>query len=371
MISERFYRKNVRCGRSNEQSTARSPFSLGGEVAVSAAGEGVCTLIAVLLTLLTVGCDSQNAPADAESARTGDAVLKTEVERGPVKFTLEVSPKEPRLSDEPTLTLTIRSDAGVRVEKPPFGQAMGDFVIRDFHEPMSDVDDGAEVIRQVYALEPTRAGKLTIAPIAIRFHDERADGDQQEHTIQSEALTVEVSSIFGEDVPSLADLRPAADPVELPVNYVTNWLWIGVVAGALLAAAIVVWRIRSGRAVSERQLTPQELAQLELGQIVENRLAESDVKAFYVELTAVVRRYIERSTGVNAPEQTTEEFLRQIVDDAIFADEEQLRLKGFLEAADLVKFAAFEPQTSDIDSSIERARNFIQLQRETSPEAAA
>ena len=367
----RFFRQNRSCSRSSGHATAKSPLPPGGEVAVSAAGEGVHALIAVLLAVLVAGCDSTDAPADADPDSVENAVLKTEVERGPVKFTLEVSPKEPRLSDEPTLTLTIRSERGVRVEKPPFGQAMGDFVIRDFHEPVPDVDDGAEVIRQVYTLEPTRAGKLTIAPIAIRFHDERANGDQQEHTIESEALTVEVSSIFGEDVPSLANLRPAADPVELPVNHVTNWLWIGTVAGALIAAAMVVWRVRRGRAVSERQLTPQELAQLELGQIVENKLAESDVKAFYVELTAVVRRYIERSTGVNAPEQTTEEFLRQIVDDAIFADEEQLRLKGFLEAADLVKFAAFEPQASDIESSIERARMFIQLQRETSPEAAA
>ena len=370
-MPEILHRECLACRQLTRHTPAKSPLPLGGEVAVSAAGEGARAVVLVALAVLIAGCDSQNTPADADSVRTENSVVKTEVERGPVKFTLEVFPKEPRLSDEPTLTLTIRSEAGVRVEKPPFGQAMGDFVIRDFHEPVPDVDDGADVLQQVYTLEPTRAGKLTIAPIAIRFHDERANGDQQEHTIESEALTVEVSSIFGEDVPSLADLRPAADPVELPINYVTNWLWIGTVAGALVAAAMVVWRIRRGRAVSERQLTPQELAQRELGRIVEDKLAESDVKAFYVELTAVVRRYIERSTGVNAPELTTEEFLRQIVDYAIFADEEQLRLKGFLEAADLVKFAAFEPDASDIESSIERARMFIQLQRETSPEVAA
>ncbi len=324
-----------------------------------------------LVFILTAGCDRQADHLNADREVDASASLSTEVERGPVKVTVEVSPEKPRLSDEPRLTLTIRSEPGVRIEKPPFGQAMGDFVIRDFHEPVPDVDGGAEVIQQVYTLEPTRAGKLTIAPIVIRFHDERDNGDKQEHTIESEALTVEVSSIFGDDVPSLADLRPAADPVELPVNYASNWLWICAGIGALLVAAIVVWRIRRGRTLGERQLSPQELAELELGRIVENKLAESDVKAFYVELTAVVRRYIERSTGVNAPDLTTEEFLRQIVDDAIFADDEQVRLRSFLEAADLVKFAAFEPEASDIKSSIERARMFIQLQRETSPEFAA
>ena len=145
---------------------------------------------------------------------------------------------------------------------------------------------------------------------------------------------------------------------------------MGIVAVLVLAAAIA-WKVLKRGVVAEPQLSPQELAWLELEQIIERKLAESDVKAFYVELTGVVRRYIERSIGVNAPEQTTEEFLRQIVDDAIFADEEQLRLKGFLEAADLVKFAAFEPDAADIESSLERARMFIQLQRETSPEVAA
>lgn len=328
-------------------------------------------MLSLILTIVLAGCEISNEAVDVAVETTTGSSLRTEVERGPVKVTVEVFPEKPQLSDEPQLTLTIRCESGIRVEKPPFGQAMGDFVIRDFHEPVPDVVEGVEVIQQVYMLEPTRAGKLTIAPIAIHFHDERDNGDKQQHTIESEALTVEVSSIFGDDVPSLTDLRPAADPVELPVNYVVNWLWISAGAGALLAAAIVVWMIRHGRAVSERQLSPQELAELELGRIVENKLSESDVKAFYVELTAVVRRYIERSTGVNAPELTTEEFLRQIVDDAIFADEEQVRLRGFLEAADLVKFAAFEPEESDIDSSIQRARMFIQLQRETSPEVAA
>ena len=43
----------------------------------------------------------------------------------------------------------------------------------------------------------------------------------------------------------------------------------------------------------------------ELHQLSHSGLADSDVKRFYVELTAIVRRYIERTTGIRAPEQTT------------------------------------------------------------------
>ena len=327
----------------------------------------------VLLLTLSVsgmtGCDSHTATDKVNTEVVNSSVLRTEIERGPVKLTVEVSPEEPRLSDEPQLTLTIRSEPGVRIVKPPFGQAMGDFVIRDFHEPVADIDDGAEVIQQVYTLEPTRAGRLTIAPIAVHFQDERDGRDKQEHTIESEALIVKVSSVLVEDIPFLTDLKPAAAPIELPATYATDWIWAGVGIFALVVSGIVVGLIRRGRTVGERKLTPEELAQLELERIVDEKIAESNVKVFYVELTGVVRRYIERSTGVNAPDLTTEEFLRQIVDDALIADQDQVRLRGFLEAADLVKFAAFEPDTSDIDSSIERAKQFIQLQRDASSEA--
>jgi len=325
----------------------------------------------LMLLMLTVGCetlgDAGRTPTDTS---VGEAV-RCEVERGPVKFIVEVSPASPQLSDQPQLMLTIRAERGVRVEKPPFGEAVGDFLIRDFHEPMLEVDGETDVIRQVYTLEPTRAGKLTVAPIAVRFYDERDQGDGKPHTIESEALTVEVTTMLGDKAPTLADLRPLAGPVELPASGWFSWTGFLLLVGALAIAGAVVWRARRRRVASEPQLSPQELAWLELEQMVQRKLAESDVKAFYVELTGVVRRYIERSTGVQAPEQTTEEFLREIVDEAVFIDEDRQRLRDFLESADLVKFAAFRPAAADIEASFERAGEFIRLKRSAAKEVAA
>ena len=354
------------------QYSRRMPFGAGPRLR-SAAEPRLFSPQALVLVVLAIvcGCDATNSePAPDDTTN----VVRSEVERGPVKFTVEVSPEKPRLSDEPQLTLTIRSKPGVRIEKPPFGEALGDFLIRDFHEPVADIagEDGDEIIRQVYKLEPTRAGKLTVSPIAVRFHDERPDGDGKEHTIESEALTVEVSTVLGDEAPSLADLRPAAGPVELRAGSKFGWLWtLGTVA-VLAMAGIIVWKARKRRLIARPQLSPQELAWLELEQIIERKLAESDIKEFYVELTGVVRRYIERSTGVHAPEQTTEEFLREIIDADVFTNEDQQRLRDFLESADLVKFAAFEPDASDIETSFDRAKEFIQLQRgSTTQEVAA
>jgi len=317
------------------------------------------------LLVLAPGCrrrgDRAEGPRQAETK-----VARSEVKRGPVTVTVEVDPAKARLSDEPTLTLTLDHEQGVEVRKPPFGELLGDFVIRDFRQPLPQVAEGRQIVRQIYTLEPTRTGQLLIHPISVTFTDNRPDGDGKQHTIETEGLTIEVASVVGSELPSLAELQPAAGPVELPERGGAGVWWL--VAGLLLllsVAAAVGWWVwkRRRRAAEARLLSPQELAFLELEQLLQAGLAERDVKQYYVELTGVVRRYIERTTAIRAPEQTTEEFLHEISRGQTFAAEEGLRLKGFLESADLVKFAAHRPRKQDIEESFRRAKAFVGLAR--------
>ncbi|MCH2201785.1 MAG: LPXTG cell wall anchor domain-containing protein [Fuerstiella sp.] len=318
-----------------------------------------CLYILLSLTILA-GC---GAGEDKVSNQDNDAAdpVRTETVRGPVSLSVEVAPGVVRLSDEPTLTLTIKASPGVQITKPPFGASVGEFLIRDYHEPPPAVEVKDEVTRLIYKLEPTRAGTLTIAPIAVRFKDNRPNGDGEEYVVESEVLQVEVNTIVGEAAPSLEDLKPSLGPVELPSTGPSAWVWgiTALVSGAI--AGLVWWlRRRRRRAQLEPPLTAQQLARIELDQIIRQRLSEADVKEFYVEVTGVVRRYIERSTGIRAPEQTTEEFLHEILSKTVFSDDEQRRLQQFLESADLVKFAGYQPAREDMDSSIERAREFTQ-----------
>jgi hypothetical protein len=258
--------------------------------------------------------------------------------------------------------LTIEYEAGVQIEKPPFGASLGDFVVRDFHEPLPKTRNGREIVQQMYTLEPMQTGKLLIDPISVAFTDLRPNGDEKTHTITTEALSVDVSSIAGDKALSLADLRPSAGPLDLP-SHGSVVAWSIVVACAVLL--MIGWLTRRHfkriQAATEVVLSPEELARIELDKLAQSRLAETDVVQFYVELTAVVRRYIERTKGVRAPEQTTEEFLREISRANTFNREISERLRNFLESADLVKFAAHRPRPDDIEESFSRARIFIGL----------
>ncbi len=319
------------------------------------------------LVFLSVGCGGEGGKAGAEkgdgSIGAEDSIARSVIERGPVRFTVEIEPKNARLSDEPKLTLTIEAEEGVKVNKPPFGESIGAFIIRDYHEPLPEIQDGRRVIQQVYTLEPMGTGEFFIFPIPLTFKDERPTGDGKEHTLESEGLKIVVASALETAAPSLDDLRPPIGPLELPESPVSPVWWIAGGCGLLLAAGLIVFLLRrKGRpAPLKKMRTPQELAFLEFKRLLEQGLVDMDVKLFYVQLTGIVRRYIEGTTGIRAPEQTTEEFLRETSRADVFPEEERGRLKQFLEAADLVKFAAFQPGKQEIEMSFERAKAFIGL----------
>lgn len=317
-----------------------------------------------MLLVSLVGC----APLDPTEKTTVDAahkpkVAKTQIERGPVKVMVEVRPAPARLSDEPKLTLLIEHQQGVTVEKLPFGEAIGDFVIRDFHEPIPETKGDRQILRQVYTLEPTRSGTLRIDPVRVTFTDSRSDGDGKTHTVETEPVEVEITSVLESGASSLEDLQGMLGPQQLPPRRSNAYFWL--MASVLIAifTVAVVWIVRRRRQPDEeKQLTPQEMAYLELEKLLNENLGEADVKLFYVRLTGIVRHYIERTTNVHAPEQTTEEFLREIGDRNLFSRDDESRLKAFLESADIVKFAAHQPTAGDVEQAFERAKIFVGLE---------
>jgi hypothetical protein len=104
---------------------------------------------------------------------------------------------------------------------------------------------------------------------------------------------------------------------------------------------------------------------LELAALLKRDLiARGDPKEFYLELTMIVRRYIERSHGVRAPEQTTEEFLAAASWDPRFSREVLAKLREFLQAADLVKFAAHRPAPGAAERATDTARDYIETDSE-------
>lgn len=143
-----------------------------------------------------------------------------------------------------------------------------------------------------------------------------------------------------------------------------SWKLFGQIVFALaLAALVIVALVRLvafiRRKIREHRMSPIERAWLELERLLGRGLpGRGRYKDFYVELTMVVRRYIQRKYGIKAPNMTTSEFLRETAQQRsdISGREE---LKEFLESADMVKFAGVEATPEMADDATSRAKKYL------------
>jgi hypothetical protein len=318
--------------------------------------------VCLMCALLTVAGCSGNDRKSGSSAGQGSAIERTAA-KGPVKLSVSVSPREPSLSDLLKMDVVIEAPAGVEIKPPAFGQAVGDFLIRDYSE--RPPENGAKGRRFHYELEPAFAGKHLIRSVSVEFVDNRPGSENRGKTalVETEPLEVSVTSELGSRVPSLANLEPMAPPQDVPQATALWWIAAAGAVGVLAVVALMMVRRKKALSVEPHRLTPEEVAQAALAALLaENLPARGLVKEFYVRLTGIVRQYVEDTTGIRAPEQTTEEFLRDIRARAVFSAERSVRLADFLESADLVKYAGQMPHEGQIDQAIARAHEFVNLQ---------
>jgi len=95
--------------------------------------------------------------------------------------------------------------------------------------------------------------------------------------------------------------------------------------------------------------------------------------AWWVELSGVVRAYIEHRFAIRAPELTTEEFLREAGRAAALEADHRRLLASFLADCDRVKFAGHLPDADESRAALAAARRFVDETRvstEASAEAA-
>lgn len=115
---------------------------------------------------------------------------------------------------------------------------------------------------------------------------------------------------------------------------------------------------------------PHVVALKELDRIKEEKLWQREkVKAYYSDLTGVLRTYIEERFGLPALEQTTGEILESFVTRKGMIPEKSLgHLQHILPLADLVKFAKYQPLPDDHQMALVNAYFFV---NETKPEETA
>lgn len=297
--------------------------------------------------------------AETPAADVGEP-LAAETREGPVSATVSLTPAEPRLGDLLVLSLTVEADAGVGIEMPAFGDALGRFAIVDFTPRQESTETGGTLASQRYTLQVPMSGRQRIPRLRLEYLDERPGQDGRLRELLTEELGFEVASVLPEG--AIADeLRPPRAMLEeLQGPWLRRyWPWLAVGLALLAAAAggTIYWL----RHAAERaRLTAYDRALERLDRLRREGLPDpSHLDAWYVELSDIVRRYIEARFGLRAPELTTEEFLLEARRSADLSRTHGDLLSAFLARCDRVKFARYSPAADESQEALQVARRFL------------
>jgi len=278
---------------------------------------------------------------------------------GDVTIVLEATPDTVAPATDLMLTFTLEAPSQMKVTLPDLRTRFSGFSLaEDFAQDPVEVNGR---VRQVYKwrLVPEPAAvKYRLAPFAVEISDQRVSPPKRR------SFATKAVVFPGEAA------RPAVtgDPeVELKPDWIaptakTIAIWgVLVLLGLAALAALLYGLMQISRRVKEARMSPVERAMIELQRLLGRNLpARGLYKDFYVELTMVVRRYIERTHGIRAPEQTTQEFLAAAARHPLFTPEVLMQLKAFLESADLVKFAGQAASVVMTDDATLKAKRYIE-----------
>jgi hypothetical protein len=324
------------------------------------------TVLMMFLSAVALAADADEREDQTVSSKVG---LWQEVARGPVRVEVEVNPEYPVIGDVLELELTVTAAEGVEVLMPEFGEALGRFEIVDF-APADSLDaNGRSVSRQKYRLQPSRSGPQSIPSLRVEFIDRRegyppSPEGEDAFEILTDRISLEVTPILEADAPlelqpPHGDLSPRRNPIA-PV-----WVWALVGLAILAAAAPFAWRAFIAARVRRLQRSAYEVARGELDGLLAGGLPNAGrMDAFYVQLSLIVRAYLENRFGLRSPELTTPEFLTEMGRSPDLARSHQKMLRDFLEQADLVKFAGLRPSKEAVSVSVSSAERFLEETRD-------
>ncbi len=228
--------------------------------------------------------------------------------------------------------LKIVSPKDVEVVMPDLkSRAQGFSSVEDIVvEPYED-DNGCRVAETHWKLVPEPCAEVyKIAPFAVKTKSGKSFVAGPVY-FKSPAVD--------EDVSGEMQIKPEKD--KPPFTWKQLWKPFLVILGVIALLLILWFLIRYVvRIIKKRRMTPFQRAMIELDGLIAKKLPQSGMfKDFYVELTLIVKLYIQRKYGLRVSNLTTGEFCDAISDVPSFPKDALSRLKEFFSAADMIKFA--------------------------------
>jgi len=266
------------------------------------------------------------------------------------------------IGDQQWFTLTIEKPNSGQIQAPILDQQTTEG-LEIIQGPLLDTlkQNAKEFFRYRYKITSFTEGNYKVSGLPVLYHDKG-----KTDTIYTASVSFRVNSV---EVDTAKTIKPIKAPIEAPITFAEALPFILIGLGVILLGVIIyflVLRLKRKQSVLPRIERPLEPAHTEarkaLKQLQERDLIQKDkIKVYYTELSEIVRKYIWRQMKVKTLEKTSMEIFDGL-DEVGFKNREALKsLRSLFTTADLVKFAKYQPESSDHESCMKEAYSFIDL----------
>ena len=250
-------------------------------------------------------------------------------------------------------------EPGTTIELQDFGAFSGDslVLVRDWRiDTLRSTRSGMDLSGSV-VVAPFEEGHYRLPGIAVR---RTLPGGQTDTLIFNPAeLDVMTMPVDTADF-VINDIK---GQMRYPLRFVETLPWIG---GALLLAALVFLVVRlvrrhgKGAAAGKPDEPPYVVALRSLDRFKDEKYWAPDrQKAYYSGITDILKTYIDRRFGVDAPEMTTDELFDALKSCSGIKPEVWTETRGLFELADFVKFAKHTATRDENLRSLSTAVAFV------------
>lgn len=244
------------------------------------------------------------------------------------------------------ITLTIQAEVKDSVAWPTFSDSIGNLELLSSSLIDSTATQNGWLLKQHFVITQWDSGFYNIPSIQI--------GKEQ-----TAAFTVTVNTITLEENAQPKDIK---GPIEAPLSFAEILPFLlGALILFLLVYLLIKYLKREKTAIvlpsKSKAITPPfQIALNELENLkVQKKWQNGDVKAYYSDLSEIIRTYIENGLHTPAMEMLTEDILNRLKTQNIETDQ----LRSLLSNSDMAKFAKAQPNTAENELAMVQAIEFI------------
>ncbi|MGR3174322.1 MAG: hypothetical protein ACUZ8N_06950 [Candidatus Scalindua sp.] len=267
------------------------------------------------------------------------------------------------IGDKIKYKITVDFPDGIEILLPEIKDEVGGIAVKDFGIEESRNEKGRITQEIWYTLETFNTGSYIIPAFDIKY---KMRPGTEEAVVKTPEVFIEVVTTLDENA---SDVRGITPTVAINKSYSRLYYIIAIVFGVLvIVGAIILFLYR--RKQKETEFIPEPLPAHQIAYNELERLraldliSEGRIKEYYYRLSNIVRHYIESRFKLMAPERTTEEFLAEMTVTNRLSEVHKELISNFLEHCDMVKFAAYGPDSREIENAFNSAIKLVDETRE-------